>query len=151
TLIESELFGHEKGAFTGALERRAGAIERAHGGTLLMDELGEMPIATQAKLLRVLEDSVVQRLGGKGDMQVDVRYLAATNRDPLQSIQDAKLREDLYYRLNVFHLNLPALRDRKEDLSILCTTLIDSLNRKHECRVTGVDSEVMEMFQQHSW
>ncbi|MCW5978180.1 MAG: sigma-54-dependent Fis family transcriptional regulator [Bryobacteraceae bacterium] len=151
TLIESELFGHEKGAFTGALERRAGAIERAHGGTLLMDELGEMPVGTQAKLLRVLEDSVVQRLGGRGDTQVDVRYLAATNRDPLQSIRDSKLREDLYYRLNVFHLQLPPLRERREDLAVLCSALIQSLNRRHECRVAGVDAEVMELFQQYHW
>jgi DNA-binding NtrC family response regulator len=151
TLIESELFGHEKGAFTGALEKRAGAIERAHGGTLMLDELGEMPVGTQAKLLRVLEDSVVQRLGGRGDMQVDVRYLAATNSDPLQSIRDSKLREDLYYRLNVFHLQLPPLRERKGDLPVLCSALIQALNRRHECRVTGVDSEVMDLFVRHNW
>ena len=110
TLMESELFGHEKGSFTGAVERRAGCFELAQGGTLLLDELAEMPIGTQAKLLRVLEDSKVRRLGGKSETLVDVRVLAATNRPPEEAVKKGMLREDLYYRLTVFELKLPPLR-----------------------------------------
>ena len=113
TLMESELFGHEKGAFTGALERRAGCFELAQNGTLLLDEIGDMPIATQAKLLRVLEDSHVRRLGGKGEILVDVRVIAATNKVLADALRKNELREDLYYRLNVFHINLPPLRERQ--------------------------------------
>ena len=108
SLIESELFGHEKGAFTGAAERRAGCFEVAQNGTLLLDEIGEMPILTQAKLLRVLEDSKVRRLGGKTEFEVDVRVVAATNKVPDEAVRGGHLREDLYYRLNVFHIHLPA-------------------------------------------
>lgn len=151
TLIESELFGHEKGAFTGALERRAGCFELADGGTILLDELGEMPVNTQAKLLRVLEDSRVRRLGGKSEMAVDVRVLASTNRVPEAAIKDGKLREDLFYRLNVFHLHLPALRERKSDLPLLTENLVQLLNAKHHCRVTGVDAEVSELLLAHDW
>src|SRR5258708_35429047 len=104
SLIESELFGHERGAFTGAVERRSGCFEQAQGGTLLLDEIGDMPIGTQAKLLRVLEESSVRRLGGKNQCAVDVRVVAATNRSPEASIRNQHLREDLYYRLNVFHI-----------------------------------------------
>src|ERR1039457_2385688 len=117
TLIESELFGHEKGSFTGASERRAGCFEVAQHGTLLLDEIGEMPVATQAKLLRILEDSKVRRLGGKTEFQVDVRVLAAANKVPEEAVRDGHLREDLFYRLNVFHIHLPPLRERKEDVA----------------------------------
>jgi DNA-binding NtrC family response regulator len=151
TLIESELFGHEKGAFTGALERRAGCFELADGGTILLDELGEMPVNTQAKLLRVLEDSRVRRLGGKSEMDVDVRVIASTNRVPEAAIKDGKLREDLYYRLNVFHLHLPALRERKSDLPLLTESLVQVLNAKHNCRVTGVEAEVAEALLAYDW
>ncbi|MCC6587703.1 MAG: sigma-54-dependent Fis family transcriptional regulator [Bryobacterales bacterium] len=151
TLIESELFGHERGAFTGAQERRIGCIERADRGTLLLDELGEMPIHTQAKLLRVLEDSRVRRLGGKTETAVNVRILAATNRDPQAALQQGQLREDLFYRLNVFHLHIPPLRNHKEDLSVLTEAMIEGLNEKHDCRVSGVEPEVMEAFQQYNW
>ena len=116
TLIESELFGHEKGSFTGASERRAGCFEVAQHGTLLLDEIGEMPMQTQAKLLRILEDSKVRRLGGKTEFEVDVRVVAATNKVPEEAVRGGHLREDLYYRLNVFHVHLPPLRERKEDI-----------------------------------
>jgi DNA-binding NtrC family response regulator len=112
TLIESELFGHEKGSFTGASERRAGCFEVAQHGTLLLDEIGEMPMPTQAKLLRILEDSRVRRLGGKTEFEVDVRVVAATNKVPDEAVRGGHLREDLYYRLNVFHVHLPPLRER---------------------------------------
>lgn len=151
TLMESELFGHEKGAFTGALERRAGCFELAQHGTLLLDELAEMPSGTQAKLLRVLEDSRVRRLGGKGEISVDVRVIAATNRNVDDALKKGDLREDLYYRLNVFQISLPPLRQRITDLPVLCETLISHLNRKHSCNVNGVTQEVMEALKKYSW
>ena len=151
TLMESELFGHEKGAFTGALERRAGCFELAQHGTLLLDELAEMPSGTQAKLLRVLEDSQVRRLGGKSEISVDVRVIAATNRVVEDALKKGDLREDLYYRLNVFQIYLPPLRQRLGDLPVLCETLISHLNRKHSCNITHVTPDVMEAFKKHSW
>ena len=151
TLMESELFGHEKGAFTGALERRAGCFELAQGGTLLLDELVEMPSGTQAKLLRVLEDSRVRRLGGKSEISVDVRVIAATNRNVDEALKKGDLREDLYYRLNVFQIALPPLRQRLSDLPVLCETLIAHLNKKHQTSVVGVTQEVMEAFKKYSW
>ena len=151
TLMESELFGHEKGAFTGAVERRAGCFELAQHGTLLLDELGEMPVGTQAKLLRVLEDSRVRRLGGKTEIAVDVRVIASTNKVIEEALRKGELREDLYYRLNVFQITLPALRARNGDLPLLTEALIDSLNRKHETRVVDVHSDVLEQFKRYSW
>jgi DNA-binding NtrC family response regulator len=151
SLIESELFGHEKGSFTGATERSAGCFELSQNGTLLLDEIGEMPAATQAKLLRILEDSKVRRLGGKTEFEVDVRVVAATNRPPEESVKKGALREDLYYRLNVFHIHLPPLRDRKEDIQPIADSLITMLNSKHECRVTGISPEVQEIFQAYNW
>lgn len=151
TLMESELFGHEKGAFTGALERRAGCFELAQNGTLLLDELAEMPSGTQAKLLRVLEDSRVRRLGGKSETAVDVRVIAATNRQVDEALRKGDLREDLYYRLNVFQIYLPPLRQREGDLPLLTEALIDGLNKKHGCKVTGVDAEVMDHFSRYAW
>ena len=151
TLMESELFGHEKGAFTGALERRAGCFELAQHGTLLLDELAEMPSGTQAKLLRVLEDSRVRRLGGKSEISVDVRVVAATNRIVDEALKKGDLREDLYYRLNVFQISLPPLRSRMEDLPVLCETLIAILNRKHECNVTSVSPELMDTLRRYHW
>ena len=151
TLIESELFGHEKGSFTGASERRAGCFEVAQHGTLLLDEIGEMPMLTQAKLLRILEDSKVRRLGGRTEFEVDVRVVAATNKAPEEAVSGGHLREDLFYRLNVFHIHLPPLRERKEDIPAMVEALIGDMNRKHTCRVTEVSPEVMEAFQGHRW
>ena len=151
TLMESELFGHEKGAFTGALERRAGCFELAQGGTLLLDEIGDMPIATQAKLLRVLEDSRVRRLGGKSEILVDVRVIASTNKVLEEALRKAEIREDLYYRLNVFHISLPPLRERMEDLNILCEALLRDLNKKHNCRVVGLTPEVVDHLHRYHW
>jgi DNA-binding NtrC family response regulator len=151
TLVESELFGHEKGAFTGAVERRAGCFEQAHNGTLFLDEIGEMPIGTQAKLLRVIEESKVRRLGGKADLPFAVRVLAATNRAPDEAIKDNHLREDLYYRLNVFTIALPPLRDRKQDIPSISAALLRDLNKKHGCRVTHLAADVLARFQAASW
>jgi DNA-binding NtrC family response regulator len=151
SLMESELFGHEKGAFTGAVERRAGCFEQAQGGTLLLDEIGEMPIATQAKLLRVLEESKVRRLAGTQQIPINVRVLAATNVQPEKAIQNNRMREDLFYRLNVFQLCLPPLRDRKKDIPAIASALIRNLNKKHSCRVAQLSSEVLERFQEYPW
>jgi DNA-binding NtrC family response regulator len=151
TLMESELFGHERGAFTGAIERRIGALEAANGGTVFLDEIGEMPMPMQAKLLRVLEDFHFRRLGGRADLKADVRIVAATNRDPLKAIQEGKLREDLYYRLNVFHIELPPLRDRKDDIPLIVEAMIHSLNRKHETRITHASAEFLAALQQNEW
>ncbi len=151
SLMESEIFGHEKGAFTGAAERRIGCFELADGGTLLLDEIGEMPVTTQTKLLRVLEDRKVRRLGSKTETPVDVRVLAATNKDPEQAVSRGQLRQDLYFRLNVFHIHLPPLRDRKEDLPTLVEHLITDLNVKHKRQVRGINAEVAELFQNYSW
>src|ERR1700690_1231158 len=124
TLIESEIFGHEKGAFTGAAERRAGCFELAAGGTLLLDEIGDMPVGTQAKLLRVLEERKLRRLGARTEQEVDVRVLAATNSDPDEAVARGALRNDLYYRLNVFHIHMPPLREHIEDLPIMAETMV---------------------------
>jgi DNA-binding NtrC family response regulator len=151
SLMESELFGHEKGAYTGAVERRAGCFEQAQNGTLLLDEISEMPLATQAKLLRVIEESKVRRLGGATDIPISVRVLAATNRPPPKAIEEKHLREDLYYRLNVFQVSLPPLCDRKSDIPAISAALIRDLNRKHSCRITGLSPEVLARFQESSW
>jgi DNA-binding NtrC family response regulator len=151
TLMESELFGHEKGAFTGALERRAGCFELAQNGTLLLDEIGDMPIATQAKLLRVLEDSHVRRLGGKSEILVDVRVIASTNKVLEEALKKGELREDLYYRLNVFHIALPPLRERMDDLPLLAEALLRDLNKKHGTRVVDIMPDVVEQLERHNW
>jgi transcriptional regulator with PAS, ATPase and Fis domain len=151
TLMESELFGHEKGAFTGALERRSGCFELSQHGTLLLDELAEMPVNTQAKLLRVLEDSRVRRLGGKSEISVDVRVIAATNRIVDEALKKGELREDLYYRLNVFQIQLPPLRQRMSDLPQLTEALIKQLNRKYQVNVTELHPDVTEAFKKYPW
>ena len=122
--MESELFGHEKGAFTGAASRRHGCFELANTGTLLLDEIGEMPALLQAKLLRVIEERVVHRLGSRKDIPVDIRILAATNKEPHSAVRDGTLREDLLYRLNVISIRLPVLAERMEDLPLLAQHLI---------------------------
>jgi DNA-binding NtrC family response regulator len=151
TLMESELFGHEKGAFTGAVERHAGCFEQAHNGTVLLDEIADMPIGTQAKLLRVLEDGRVRRLGAKNELPVNVRVIAATNRPLDLALQENRLREDLFYRLNVFHLTLPPLRERKEDIPAICDAILSDLNTKHHCHVSGLHPEVLDHFQNAPW
>jgi len=151
TLMESELFGHERGAFTGAVERRAGCFEQARNGTLLLDEIGEMPVGTQAKLLRVIEESKVRRLGGSADIPVAVRVLASTNRDPENAIKERMLREDLYYRLNVFHIVMPPLRTHKQDIVTIANALIRGLNKKHGTRVTNLGEEARACFEAYSW
>jgi len=151
TLIESELFGHEKGSFTGASERRQGCFEVAQQGTLLLDEIGEMPLLTQAKLLRVLEDSKVRRVGGKSEFEVDVRVIAATNKVPDEAVKGGHLREDLFYRLNVFHIHLPPLRERKEDIQAIAEALLVDMNRKHDARVIDFSREVVEALERQDW
>ena len=146
SLIESELFGHEKGAFTGAMERSAGCFEQAHGGTLLLDEIGEMPLSTQPKLLRVLEDLRVRRLGGKHEIPVDARVLAATSQE-----LGTHLREELYYRLSVFQIVVPPLREHREDIPPIADVMLQNLNRKHGTRVTGVDAEVLDLLHRYDW
>lgn len=151
TLMESEIFGHEKGAFTGAVERRAGCFELADGSTLLLDEIGEMPVATQAKLLRVLEDSKVRRLGSKTESPVDVRVLASTNKNPEEAVSKGQLRSDLYFRLNVVQISMLPLRDHLEDLEDLTAALLEDLNRKHNTSVKRVEDDVLQSFRQHGW
>ena len=151
TLLESEIFGHEKGAFTGAADRRQGCFELADRGTLFLDEIGEMTPATQVKLLRVLQEQRFRRLGGRIEQTVDVRVIAATNVDPLDAVQRGKLREDLYYRLNVFALRLPPLRERKEDMGLLIQAFVNEFNARNQKSIAGVDHLAMRMLEQYSW
>jgi DNA-binding NtrC family response regulator len=151
TLIESEIFGHEKGSFTGAMERRAGCFELAEEGTLLLDEIGEMPIGTQAKLLRVLEDRKLRRLGSKVEMPIDVRVLAATNKDPNMAVEDGHLRGDLYYRLNVFNIHMPPLRDHKEDIPAIVDAMISEMNARHGQNIRGIDPFMMDRLMDYDW
>ncbi len=151
TLMESEVFGHEKGSFTGALERRLGCFELANGGTIFLDEIAEMPLGTQSKLLRVLEERKFRRLGSKTEIDVDVRIIAATNKPPLKAVDAGELRNDLYYRLNVFAISLPPLRDRIEDIPVLASALIHQLNAKHDRSVRGLSDKVLKSFSSYSW
>jgi transcriptional regulator with PAS, ATPase and Fis domain len=151
TLLESELFGHEKGAFTGALERRAGYFELADKGTIFLDEIVEMSPALQAKYLRILQEGTVRRLGGKGELTVDVRIIAATNKDPLKAVKDGTFREDLFYRLNVFSVTMPPLRQRKEDIGLLVESFVEEFNGKYDKRVKGVDEAALQQLMQWNW
>ncbi|MDR1989756.1 MAG: sigma-54 dependent transcriptional regulator [Acidobacteriaceae bacterium] len=151
TLLESEIFGHEKGSFTGAAERRQGCFELADRGTLFLDEIGEMTPATQVKLLRVLQERRFRRLGGRVEQSVDVRVIAATNLDPQEAVQNGKLREDLFYRLNVFALCLPPLRERKDDLPLLVQAFISEFNTRNRKSIVGVDQAAMRVLEQHTW
>jgi DNA-binding NtrC family response regulator len=151
TLMESELFGHEKGAFTGAVARRHGCFELANKGTLLLDEVAEMPSLLQAKLLRVIEERVVHRLGSRKEIPVDVRILAATNRDPETAVRDRTLREDLLYRLNVITIHLPRLADRLEDLPLLAQHLVTTLAAKHDRPARFISSAALDALRFHSW
>jgi DNA-binding NtrC family response regulator len=151
TLLESEIFGHEKGAFTGAQDRRIGVFELAHRGTLFLDEIAEMMPATQVKLLRVLQERVLRRLGGRQEIAVDVRVIAATNVDPDDAVRSGKLREDLYYRLNVFALELPPLRERKEDIPLLVQSFLNEFNARNAKSVRAVDQEAMYLLEHYPW
>jgi len=151
TLLESEIFGHEKGAFTGAADRRQGCFELAGRGTLFLDEIGEMTPTTQVKLLRVVQERRFRRLGGPNEQSVDVRVIAATNVDPLEVVQKGKLREDLYYRLNVFALTLPPLRERREDLPLLVQAFLNEFNQRNQKSIAGVEQQVMKIFEQYGW
>jgi DNA-binding NtrC family response regulator len=151
TLLESEIFGHERGSFTGAEGRRRGLFELADGGTLFLDEVAEMAPATQAKLLRVLEERSFRRLGGAEEIQVDVRVLAATNRDPVLALEAGDLREDLFYRLNVFTLELPALRDRHEDISLLAEAFVREVSEQNGKRIDGLEPEALAVLEAYAW
>jgi transcriptional regulator with PAS, ATPase and Fis domain len=150
-LVESEVFGHEHGAFTGATKSRAGVFELATGGTLFLDEIAEMPIALQPKLLRGLEERRARRLGGSRDIPFDIRVIAATNRPPAQAIRDGKLREDLYYRLAVFEISLPPLRERTGDVALLAQHFVREFARKHRLNVEGVGDAARELLEGHPW
>jgi transcriptional regulator with PAS, ATPase and Fis domain len=151
SLIESEIFGHEKGSFTGAVERRAGCFELASGGSLLLDEIGEMPIATQAKLLRVLEERKIRRLGARNEQDVDVRVLAATNRDPSTAVAQGHLRADLFYRLSVFNIHMPPLREHLEDVPPMAESMVAEMNLKHHRRVSGMASSILDRMLAYDW
>ena len=151
TLLESEIFGHEKGAFTGAADRRQGCFELADRGTLFLDEIGEMTPATQVKLLRVLQERKFRRLGGRNEQSVDVRVIAATNIDPVEAVKAGKLREDLYYRLNVFSFRLPPLRERREDMPLLIQAFINEFNQRNQKNVQGVDHQAMRVLEHYAW
>ena len=151
TLLESEIFGHEKGAFTGASDRREGCFELADRGTLFLDEIAEMTPATQVKLLRVLQERKFRRLGGRNEQSVDVRVIAATNVNPADAVKNGKLREDLYYRLNVFAMELPPLRQRKEDLALLIQSFLAEFNERNNKRVSALDPAAMRILEQYNW
>jgi DNA-binding NtrC family response regulator len=151
TLLESELFGHEKGAFTGADRRKLGKFEIAQGGTLFLDEIGTISASMQIKLLQILQDRTYQRVGGETVLKADVRIIVATNADLKTMCEEGQFRRDLYYRLNVFPIEIPKLRDRREDIPLLVNTLLDRLNRFSNKRITGIDPEVIEAFQRYDW
>jgi DNA-binding NtrC family response regulator len=151
TLIESEMFGHERGAFTGADQRRLGAWELADGGTLFLDEVGEIPIELQAKFLRVIEEERLRRLGGKSEIVVDVRVISATNRDLKEEIKRGGFREDLYFRLNVFHIGLAPLKERREDIPMLVQHFIDRFSRDAGKKLQGVSLQAMKLLTDYAW
>lgn len=151
TLLESELFGHEKGAFTGAYRRKEGRFVQAHGGTLFLDEISEMSMAMQVKLLRVLQDMEITRVGGEGVIKVDVRIVAATNKDLLRLAEIGRFREDLYYRLNVVGLALPPLRERKEDIPLLAQQFLQTFSEKNNKTIKGFTPQAMDRLIRHDW
>jgi DNA-binding NtrC family response regulator len=151
TLLESELFGHEKGAFTGAIARRAGAFELANKGTLFLDEIAEMTPVTQVKLLRVLQERSFRALGATREQHVDIRVVAATNVDPQEAVKQGRLREDLFYRLNVFAIELPPLRDRKDDIPLLAQAFIREFNERNGKNVAGVSDAAMRVLEHYHW
>jgi len=151
SLVESELFGYEKGAFTGAMERRTGYFELADAGTIFLDEITEMSPNLQAKYLRTLQDGAVRRLGGRTELKVDVRVIAATNKEPLQAVKDGEFREDLYYRLNVLSVTLPPLRQRREDIPLLVDAFIKEFSGKYDRPVKSLDDEALCLLMRHEW
>jgi DNA-binding NtrC family response regulator len=151
TLLESEIFGHEKGAFTGAVEKRIGCFELAHGGTLLLDEVAEMSPAIQAKFLRILQDGAIRRLGGKTEIKVETRVLAATNKELARALADGSLREDLYYRLNVFTVSLPPLHERLDDVPLLAQAFIEEFAARYDKRIRSLDDAALRLLCAHSW
>jgi transcriptional regulator with PAS, ATPase and Fis domain len=151
TLISSELFGHEKGAFTGATQRRLGRFELADGGTIFLDEVGELPSDTQVALLRVLQEREFERVGGTQPIKVDVRVIAATNRDLNAAVSSGSFRSDLFYRLQVFPIEIPPLRERKEDIALLMEYFIDRYSRKARKNIRHVSQETLELLQSYAW
>jgi DNA-binding NtrC family response regulator len=151
SLLESELFGHEKGAFTGAIDARRGLFELSHGGTIFLDEIGEMPLATQTKLLRVLEEREFHRVGGEHTIKVDVRIVAATNQDLRQMVAIGEFRRDLYFRINVLSIALPALRERRDDIRLLVETFVQDASECHDRVFPGISAEAMELLIAYSW
>ncbi len=151
TILEAELFGHERGAFTGAVQRKEGRFQRAHGGTMFLDEVGDMSPAVQVKLLRVLQDGVVERLGGTQPVQVDVRIVAATNRDLAAEVRAGRFREDLFYRLAVVTVRLPPLRERREDVPLLATSFLRRLAEQNRRTVTGFTDAALQALSAHDW
>lgn len=151
TLLESELFGHERGAFTGAIFRRIGKLEQCHGGTLFLDEIGDMSLSTQAKILRVLQEKKFERLGGKETIQVDVRFIVATNKNLEEAIAKGTFREDLYYRLNVVSLHIPPLRERKEDIPALIDYFINRFNLEFKKKILGMTPEAVKKMVSYHW
>ncbi|SDE85028.1 Response regulator receiver domain-containing protein [Dyadobacter soli] len=151
SLIESELFGHEKGAFTGATTRRIGRFEQANGGTIFLDEIGDMPVEIQMKLLRVLQQREIERLGGTETIRIDIRVIAATNRDLERAIAEGKFRLDLYYRLNVFPILMPSLRERRDDIPLLVNHFIGYFSRKIGKAITGVTEKVLKALMEYDW
>ena len=151
TLLESEMFGHVRGAFTDAHQNKKGLFEVAHRGTLFLDEVGEMPLSMQVKLLRALQEKTIRRVGGTEEIEVDVRVIAATNRRLEDLVQEKRLREDLFYRLNVIPIRLPPLRDRREDIPILAQHFLEGFGREADRRVTKISEEAMKRLVRHSW
>ena len=151
TLIEAELFGHERGAFTDAVARRIGSFEAAHGSTLFLDEIGELPLDMQVKILRALQERTIERLGGRRPITVDVRIIAATNRDLKQAVTHRAFREDLFYRLNVFPITIPPLRERVEDIAVLAQAFVDELAPRLGKKIDGIARESLQELQRHDW
>src|SRR5574341_599844 len=151
TLLESELFGHEKGAFTGALKTRAGRFEQAHGGTVFLDEVGDIPLPTQVKLLRVLQEKEFERVGGNATIKVDVRIISATNQDLRQAVRDRKFREDLFYRLNVMLIQVPPLRERLEDLPPLAFHFLREYAKRCHKELNDIEYDAMQLLSAHRW
>lgn len=151
TLLESELFGVEKGAFTGAHNMKKGLFELAHKGTLFLDEIGEMPMAMQAKLLRVLQEFVIRRVGGTENIKIDVRLITATNRNILEEVQKGNFREDLYYRINVFHINIPPLRERIDDIPLLINYFLNKISLKHKRNTPKISKDAINILEKYSW